>query len=59
MPSQLPSGQWRARVRHPRTGKHLNPQTVIGGPSTYPDEASARRAEDQARSCCGQALARA
>ena len=49
MPTQLPSGQWRPRIRHPRTGKHLNPQTVIGGPSTYADEGAARRAEDEAR----------
>jgi integrase len=49
MPTKLPSGNWRPRVRHPRTGKHLNPQTVIGGPPTYDTQAQARRAEDQAR----------
>src|SRR5687767_10266047 len=49
MPTQLPSGRWRPRVRHPRTGKHLNPQAVIGGPSTYECEQDARRAEDEAR----------
>ena len=49
MPNQLPSGRWRPRIRHPRTGKHLNPQAVIGGPSTYETEADARRAEDEAR----------
>ena len=41
MPTQLPSGNWRPRIRHPRTGKQLNPQTVIGGPSSYPDRAGA------------------
>jgi integrase len=49
MATRLPSGRWRPRVRHPRTGKHLNPQAVIGGPSTYADEAAAVRAEDEAR----------
>ena len=49
MPTQLPSGRWRPRVRHPRTGKHINPQAVIGGSSTYEHEADARRAEDEAR----------
>jgi len=48
MPTQLPSGNWRPRIRHPRTGKQLNPQAVIGGPSTYPGEADARRAEREA-----------
>jgi integrase len=49
MPSQLSSGRWRARIRHPRTGKQLSPQAVIGGPSTYDTEALARGAEKQAR----------
>jgi integrase len=49
MATRLPSGRWRPRIRHPRTGKHLNPQAVIGGPSTYADEADAVRAEDEAR----------
>jgi integrase len=50
MPTQLPSGNWRPRIRHPRSGKHINPATVIGGPSTYPphDRAAAKRAEDEA-----------
>ncbi len=48
MPSQLPSGQWRPRIRHPRTGAQLNPQAVIGGPSTYPDRPGAERAETEA-----------
>jgi integrase len=48
MPSQLPSGNWRPRIRHPRTGKHLNPQAVIGGPSSYPDRPAAERAETEA-----------
>jgi integrase len=45
MPTQLPSGNWRPRIRHPRTGKQLNPQAVIGGPTSYPDEDAARAAE--------------
>ena len=48
MPTQLPSGNWRPRIRHPRTGKRLNPQTVIGGPSSYRDERAARAAEREA-----------
>lgn len=49
MPSQLPSGRWRARIRHPRTGKHLSAWSVIGGPETYDDRAAAVAAEDEAR----------
>ncbi len=49
MANQLPSGRWRGRVRHPRTGKQVAPHTVIGGPKTYPTERVAERAEDQAR----------
>jgi integrase len=49
MPTQLPSGRWRPRIRHPRTGKQINPQAVIGGPSSYEHERDARRAEEQAR----------
>ena len=48
MPTKLPSGNWRPRVRHPRTGKQLNPQTVIGGPTSYPDRADAENAEREA-----------
>jgi integrase len=48
MPTPLPSGNWRPRIRHPRTGKQLNPQAIIGGPSTYAEEAGARRAEREA-----------
>jgi integrase len=48
MPTQLPSGNWRPRIRHPRTGKQLNPQSVIGGPSSYRDERAARAAEREA-----------
>jgi integrase len=36
-------------VRHPRSRKLLNPQAVIGGPSTYETEAEARRAEAEAK----------
>jgi integrase len=49
MPNQLPSGQWRARVRNPRTGKQINPATILGGPDTYPTRAQAVTAEGKAR----------
>jgi integrase len=49
MANQLPSGQWRGRVRHPRDGKQVAPHTVIGGPTTYPTKRAAERAEDDAR----------
>ena len=48
MPSQLPSGNWRPRIRHPRTRLHLNPQSVIGGPSTFATEEAAASAERKA-----------
>jgi integrase len=49
MPTQLPSGRWRTRVRHPRTGKHLSARTVVGGPDTYATKEAAAAAEDEAR----------
>jgi integrase len=49
MPTQLPSGRWRTRVRHPRTGRQLSARAVIGGPDTYATRAAAADAEDQAR----------
>jgi len=49
MPTQLPSGRWRTRVRHPRTGKQVSARAVIGGPDTYPTEPDAVAAETQAR----------
>src|SRR3954470_19877493 len=49
MASRLPSGRWRGRVRDPRTGKQVAPHTIIGGPSTYPSQRVAERAEDGAR----------
>src|SRR5512132_2513950 len=49
MPSQLPSGRWRTRVRHPRTGKQLSARTVIGGPETYATRDAATQAEAEAR----------
>jgi integrase len=49
MPSQLPSGKWRGRVRHPRTRKHLNPANILGGPPTYDSPEAARAAEDEVR----------
>ena len=45
--SQLPSGRWRARVRHPKTGKQVTAHQVIGGPHTYPTRRDAARAEVQ------------
>ena len=49
MPTQLPSGRWRTRVRHPRTGKQLSTRTVIGGPETYATKQAASAAEVKAR----------
>ena len=49
MADQLPSGRWRARVRHPRSGKQVSAHTMIGGPKTYATERQAEQAEDQAR----------
>lgn len=49
MANQLPSGRWRGRVRHPRTGKQVAPHTVIGGPSTFPSQRLAEQAESRAR----------
>jgi hypothetical protein len=48
MPTRLPSGNWRPRIRHPSTGKQLNPQAVIGGPSSFADREPAERAECEA-----------
>ncbi len=49
MPTQLPSGRWRTRVRHPRTHKHLSARAVIGGPESYATREAAAAAEDEAR----------
>jgi integrase len=49
MPTQLPSGRWRTRVRHPRNGKQLPARAVIGGPDTYATREAAAAAEDEAR----------
>jgi integrase len=49
MPQQLPSGRWRTRVRHPRTGKQLSARMIIGGPDTYATEPAAAAAEAEAR----------
>ena len=49
MPTQLPSGRWRTRVRHPRTGKQLSARAVIGGPDTYATCEAAAEAENEAR----------
>src|SRR5689334_8057989 len=48
MPNQLPSGRWRTRVRHPRTGRQISAQQIIGGPATYATEREARSAEREA-----------
>jgi integrase len=48
MPNELPSGRWRGRVRHPRTGRQISAHTVIGGPTSYPDRVSAVAAEIKA-----------
>ena len=35
MAAKLSNGNYRGRVRDPRTGKQIAPHTVIGGPRTY------------------------
>src|SRR5262245_56743644 len=49
MPTQLPSGRWRTRVRHPRTGKQVSTRSIIGGPDTYATRKAAADAEAEAR----------
>src|SRR3954468_17865470 len=49
MPQQLPSGRWRTRVRHPRTGKQISTRNIIGGPDTYATKQAATDAEEEAR----------
>jgi integrase len=49
MPTKLPSGRWRTRIRHPRTGKQLSARAVIGGPDTYATREGAEAAEAEAR----------
>jgi hypothetical protein len=49
MPQQLPSGRWRTRVRHPRTGKQMSARVVIGGPDTYRDRSGGIGRRAQAR----------
>ena len=49
MPSQLPSGRWRTRVRHPRTSRHLSARAVIGGPDSYATKQAAAAAEQEAK----------
>lgn len=58
MPSRLPSGRYRARVRHPTTGVQTAAHDVIGGPSTYADEQSARDAERRTRLALAQGAER-
>ena len=59
MPTQLPSGRWRTRVRHPRTGKQLSTRAIIGGPETYATKTAAVAAENEARTLLRQAPASA
>ena len=60
MPTQLPSGRWRTRVRHPRTGKQLSTRAVIGGPDTYATaRGGGRRRGRGAHGCCARAPASA
>jgi hypothetical protein len=49
MATRLPSGRWSPCPPPARTAKHISPQAVIGGPSTYVEEADAVHAEDAAR----------
>ena len=49
MPTQLPSGRWRTRVRHPRTGKQLPPAPSSAAPTPTRPEAARRRRERGAR----------
>jgi integrase len=49
MPTQLPSGRWRTRVRHPRNGRQLSARAVVGGPDTYATKDDAAAAENEAR----------
>jgi integrase len=49
MPSQLSSGRWRTRVRHPRTHKQISTRLVIGGPETYATRQEAVAAEREAK----------
>src|SRR5262249_20304350 len=49
MPTQLPSGRWRTRLRHPRTRKQLAAWQVVGGPDTFATRAEAAAAETEAR----------
>lgn len=49
MPTQLPSGRWRTRLRHPRTHAQLSARAVIGGPATYATEEAAAAAEAEAK----------
>jgi integrase len=56
MPDQLPSGRWRARVRHPRTRKQVNVREVLGGPATYETEQAAAEAERKANDVLRQGV---
>jgi integrase len=49
MPTQLPSGRWRTRVRNPRTRKQMSARVVVGGPETYETREAAAAAEKEAR----------
>ncbi len=49
MAVKLSNGNYRGRVRDPRTGRQIAPHTIIGGPRSYPTLAAKRAAEDNAR----------
>ncbi len=50
MAAKLSNGNYRGRVRDPRTGKQVAPHTVIGGPRSYPTKAARDEAQRKARS---------
>ena len=49
MAAKLSNGNYRGRVRDPRTGKQVAPHTVIGGPRTYQTLKERDEAQRQAR----------
>lgn len=49
MAARLSNGNYRGRVRHPRTGKQIAPHTVIGGPRSYRTKAEREEAQRKAR----------
>ena len=49
MPAKLSNGNYRGRVRDPRSGRQIAPHTVIGGPRSYRTQAERDDAQRQAR----------